>query len=727
MKRIAIQNSEKLETIVNHGIKRSVNFTQMEKKTYFELNEKNLLDVFKRERRPLGINHLNDLLIIGKKQRKDLKRLLRDLLKKGSIIKLKNQMFGIVEEMDLITGTLWCTKNGNGFVIPDNENVKDLFIPSRFINNAFHGDTVIARLEHSFRGTREGKVIDIINRHTNNIIGFTKTYNNRLYILPEDTRYNYNFLVKQTPHRLKIPNGSLVAAAITKFPDTNGDAECNIVKVFEDGLNTVGSITRFIEYKHSLPGRFKKSTESEVRNLSANMAEEKRTDLRNLRHITIDGESARDFDDAVCIEKTRQGYVLFVSIADVSSYVPAGSSLDKEAYERGTSIYFPNKVLPMFPKLLSNGVCSLNPCEDKLALTVKIQYNNNGDAMESTFSKSIIRSVKRLTYRHVEDVVVTQDKQTRRKFNDLVRELEDMAELAWLLKKKRERRGSLDFDLPEPEIILDIEGGIKEIIRSERLFAHQIIEEFMVAANETVARSLRDNELPAIYRIHEPPEKEKLRDIEKLVLALPLERRKTSGDTRFLQSLLQSALGTDYEFFVNRILLRSMKQARYSVVNKGHFGLASDCYLHFTSPIRRYPDLVCHRSLKNMNIGVPYTEEDYEKMATHLSDKERVAMEAERELEDRIRVLFMKSKVGEIYEGIISHITAYGFFVELSKIFVEGLVLLADLSNDYYHYQEEKFRLIGKRTRKIYRIGDRVKIKVVLADVETNRLHFVPL
>jgi ribonuclease R len=326
----------------------------------------------------------------------------------------------------------------------------------------------------------------------------------------------------------------------------------------------------------------------------------------------------------------------------------------------------------------------------------------------------------------VEEVITKQNKETISELKDLLRDLEHMAELALLLKEKREKRGSLDFDLPEPEVILDIEGGVKNIIRSERLFSHQIIEEFMVAANEAVACFLRDNKRPAIFRIHEPPEKEKLKDIEKLINTLPIERKRPPGGY-FLQSILQRARGTDYEFFVNRVLLRSLKQARYSASNKGHFGLASDCYLHFTSPIRRYPDLVCHRSLKNAHKDSPYSEEDYEKMAAHLSEKERVAMEVERELEDRIRILFMKDKVGNVYHGIISHITSYGFFVELSEIFVEGLVLLADLSNDYYHFEEEKFRLIGKRTRKIYRIGDRIKIKVVMAEAETNRLHFIPV
>jgi len=696
------------------------------KKAFLELNDKNLLAVFNKEKRPLSINHLNTYFLTNKKQRKNLKGLLKDLVKKGSLVKLKNNMFGITEEINLVAGTLWCTKNGNGFVVPDKENMKDIFIPARFMKNAFHGDMVIARVEQTFRGRKEGKIINIVKRNTNNIIGFIKLYNNIPHVIPEDTRYNYNFIVKNVSQQQKINNGDLVAAKITKFPDARGNPECEIVKIFKNGLNDLNAVSHFIEYKYNLSARFKRSTELEAKGLGADITDIKRVDLRKLKHVTIDGELAKDFDDAVCIKKTKHGYTLFVSIADVSSYITTNSYLDREAYERGTSVYFPGKVIPMLPKTLSNGLCSINPSEDKLAITVEIQYDTNGALTGNTFYQSIIKSIKRLTYGQVEEVITKQNKETISELKDLLRDLEHMAELALLLKEKREKRGSLDFDLPEPEVILDIEGGVKNIIRSERLFSHQMIEEFMVAANEAVACFLRDNKRPAIFRIHEPPEKEKLKDIEKLINTLPIERKRPSGGY-FLQSILQRARGTDYEFFVNRVLLRSLKQAHYSASNKGHFGLASDCYLHFTSPIRRYPDLVCHRSLKNVYKDSPYSEEDCEKMATHLSEKERVAMEAERELEDRIRILFMKDKVDNVYHGIISHITSYGFFVELNEIFVEGLVLLSNLSNDYYHFEEEKFRLIGKRTRKIYRIGDRIKIKVVMAEAETNRLHFIPV
>jgi ribonuclease R len=696
------------------------------KEIYLELNERNLLIFMNRQKHPLTLNHFNEYFAVDRDRRKDLKTILKTLIRKGSIFKLKGHMFGIANEPELVIGTLSCTKSGNGFVIADKEDVRDIFVPSRFMKNAFHGDTVTVRTDHAFRGRKEGKIVDVIKRNTNNIIGYINIINNIHCVSPEDARYNYDFIVNEHTSKIKAGEGAFVAARITRFPDSKTNPECEILRVFRDGLDDVNAITEFIEYKYDLPRNFKKSTESEAKSLSVNVAGTERVDLKKLKHITIDGELAKDFDDAVCIQKRKNGYLLFVSIADVSSYVVTNSRLDKEAYTRGTSVYFPGKVLPMLPKILSNDLCSINPLENKLALTVEMEYDSNGKLTKNAFYKSIIRSTKRLTYGQVEDAVTKEHRETPKELKEHMGDLEHMAELALLLKKKREERGSLDFDLPESEVILDIEGGLQNIIRSERLFSHQIIEEFMVSANEAVARFLRDNKAPAIYRIHEEPDKEKLKEIEKFLHTLPAQHKNRSGG-HFLQSILQRARGTDYEFFINRVLLRSMKQARYSATNKGHFGLASDCYLHFTSPIRRYPDLLCHRSLKHALSGTQHPENDYEQMAAHLSERERLAMEAERELEDRIRILFMKNKLGKIYHGIISHINAYGFFVELNEIFVEGLVLLADLSNDYYHYEEEKFRLIGRRTRKIYRIGDKITIKVIMANVETKRLLFVPI
>jgi len=681
-----------------------------------------VLKVLSSARRPMGIDELENIFRRGKLNRRELLRLLGTLIAKGRVIELKNKRFGLTKEMDLVSGTLWCTRGGNGFVIPDSEGPKDVFVSSRNLNNAVHGDRVTVRLDHYFRGKPEGKIIRIIERKSTKVIGFTKLYGNRLYVVPEDYRYQTEYLVP-TPDK-EVAEGELVVAEVTAFPGERAEPECRILKVLGD-LTSVAAIGKFVEYKHSLSRRFTRLVEDEARQVVTTITARGRQDQRGLRFVTIDGKNARDFDDAVAIERTAAGFILHVAIADVSHYVKTGSALDQEAYKRGTSIYFPDKVLPMLPKTLSNGICSLNPLEDRYTVTATLEFDRNGRVTNTTFHPSIIRSAMRLTYEAVESAVVGNDGKTRRKLGACLADLTDMAELAGLITCAREQRGSIDFDLPEPEVILDIKGGISQIIRAQRLYSHRIIEEFMIAANEAVARYFEAAKLPALFRIHEPPEKDKLRDFERLLQGLGIGYKKT-GTSRALQDVLNNVSGTNYEFIVNRVLLRSMKQARYFAHNRGHYGLASDSYLHFTSPIRRYPDLVCHRILKNALAGKQplHDEEELTTMANHLSERERLVMEAERELEDRIRILYMKDRVGEVLEGVISHVTSFGFFVELSEIFVEGLVLISSLGDDYFHFEEERFRITGGRTRKSYRVGDSVSIRVVMADVVSNRLHF---
>ncbi len=699
--------------------------TMRNKKNQLELTKDAILMVFKQEKKPIAQSELVAILSLSKKQGKTLKQILRSLVRDGSILQLKNKRYGLPQEMNLASGTLWCTRSGNGFVVPDNVNEKDIFVPARFMKNAFHGDKVIARIERSFRGRKEGTIIKITQRKIKNIVGFIRRDRGTTYIIPEDERIPHHFVVSRTAKSFDLNDNDLVAARITRFPEGGIDPACTVLKVFK-GLTDVRSIIQFVQYKSALPFRFKKRTENEAQALDTSMSHADRLDLREKIHVTIDGELAKDFDDAVCIEKTDRGFTLYVSIADVSHYVLPGTGLDREAYERGTSVYFPGAVIPMLPVILSNNICSLNPNEDRLTMTVKLTFNVNGDLTGSSFHKSIIRSAFRLTYNEVENVLIKKDRTIRKEIQRIIPALEYMGELAALLSAKRERRGSLDFDLPEPDVILDIEGGIHTVLRAERLFSHRIIEEFMIAANEAVANFLTENKINTMYRIHEPPDTEKLKDLERLLQALSIGYKRDHKNIRGLQTVLRNVEGTDYEFLVNKVLLRSMKQARYSSQNKGHFGLASHCYLHFTSPIRRYPDLVCHRALKSLisEEGKRHGEKELETMANYLSGRERLAMEAEREIEDRMRVLFMKDRIGKRYEGIISHITSFGFFVELIDVFVEGLVLVNTLYDDYYHFEEERFRLVGRRTRKIYRVGDKVEIIVVLADVEKNQLHF---
>jgi ribonuclease R len=687
------------------------------------LSEDAMLRIFRNSRRPVGIDELENIFSGGRLKRRDLMKVLNSLIAKGSVIELKNKRFGLTREMNLVSGTLRCTRSGNGFVIPDTEGQKDVFVSSRNFNNAVHGDRVAVRMDHYFRGKPEGKIIRVISRNSNTIIGFTKILDNKLYIVPEDYRYNTEYRVSNPGNN--VPDGQLAVARITAFPGDKPEPECRITRVIGE-LDSLSAITKFIEYKHSLPRRFPRNVEEEAAGVATDVLAAGRKDLREVTFVTIDGQNARDFDDAVAIERSSRGFTLHVAIADVSHYVRKGSLLDAEASKRSTSIYFPDRVLPMLPKALSNGICSLNPREDRYTVAAAITFDREGRVTGSSFFPSVIQSRWRLTYEAVENATVRSDPKTRRKLQDCLPYLEDMAELAGLITCNREKRGSIDFDLPEPQVILDIEGGISRIIRAERLNSHRIIEEFMISANEAVARFFEDRGLPALFRIHEPPEREKLRDFERLLQSLGIGYRKL-GTAGALQDILSTVCGTQYEFIVNRVLLRSMKQARYSAKNHGHFGLASESYLHFTSPIRRYPDLVCHRILKNALAGRKepiYTEEELTTLANHVSGRERLVMDAERELEDRIRILYIKDKLGETYTGVISHVTSFGFFVELTGIFIEGLVLISSLVDDYYHFEEERYRITGSRTRKTYRIGDLVTIKVILADVTSSKLHF---
>ena len=681
----------------------------------------------KRARRPVTRGELLGALGIVKEEKKTFDGLIKALLTDGLVVQLKNHRYGIPREMNLLSGTLETIRSGAGYVIVSGSKDKDIYIPTHALAGALNGDKVVVRVEHTSRGRKEGKIIKVTTRKSKHVVGFIREQKGNFILQPEDDKIPHNFIVRKTGSGITLHEGLLAAAKITGYPEKGYLAECSVLKVF-DGLKTVDDVSRFTEYKYSLPLRFKKRSEEEARLLDSVADLPGRKDLRNLRHVTIDGEFARDFDDAVCIEKKRDGYRLFISIADVSHFVRPDSSLDREACERGNSVYFPGTVVPMLPKKLSNIVCSLNPVEDRHGFTVEIDFSKSGEVRKTDFYPSVIRSIKRLTYREVESAMVPGNRTDRNRLESVITDLEVMGELAAILMSNKRARGSLDFDLPEPDFILDMEGGIANVFRTERFFSHCIIEEFMIAANEAVAGFLEKKQIPALFRNHEPPDREKLRDFDRLIQHLPIAKRKNKESiNRSLQSVLEAAKDTDYEFFVNRILLRSMKQARYSSENRGHFGLASVSYLHFTSPIRRYPDLICHRILKAAlgRGGRLYSGDELEKMSVHLSEQERYTMEAERELEGRLRVLFMGDKLGEVFQGIISHVTSFGIFVELSTIFVEGIVLLSDLHDDYYIYQEEHLKIIGRRTKKVYRIGDIVSVKVVVASAETNRLHFI--
>ncbi len=686
-----------------------------------QITPKKIIKYMNQVDRPITLREI--CRYFGLKERKKVQELLTKLEKQGKIIQISSQRYGLLRKMNLVVGRLSCHPDGYGFVIPEKEKRGDIFIKPRHLKKAMHGDRVVVRLEKRRRGRlAEGEIVRILERKNKYIVGVFKTDGQVGFLIPEEQRFATEIVIP-LPWAKKAGSGQMVVAEIVRFPSLHRGALAKIVEVLGDE-SLVSTQTQIVTYKYNLPQVFLESAlreaeEAASKPIQAGKSEER--DLRRLTLFTIDGENARDFDDAVGIKKERGGYRLYVSIAHVAHYVLPDSALDREAFLRGNSVYFPNQVLPMLPFPLSQGICSLNPQQNRLAITIEMRFTQQGEMISYDIYQSVIQSKARLTYSQVQSVLDNREPAVKSK--RIIAALQLMAELAEILRQRRMKRGSLDFDLPEPKVMLDLLGHTTDIIRAERLFSHRIIEEFMIVANETVAMHLTKKGWPMVYRVHDKPTGEKLVAFTKLIETLgysfPIKKEYIPKD---FQRLLEEVKGTPHEFLVNRLLLRSLKQARYSSYNIGHFGLASDCYTHFTSPIRRYADLVVHRILKKqLEHEKPKSKliKNLESICEYISERERIAMEAEREIIDRLRVQFMTNKIGEEYDGVISGVTGFGFFVELDSVFVEGFVRLSSLHEDYYFFDQRAFALIGKRTRQSFRLGDRVKVKVI--DVKPHR------
>jgi len=686
-----------------------------------QITPKKIIKYMNQVDRPITLREI--CRYFGLKERKKVQELLTNLEKQGKIIQISSQRYGLLRKMNLVVGRLSCHPDGYGFVIPEKEKRGDIFIKPRHLKKAMHGDRVVVRLEKRRRGRlAEGEIVRILERKNKYIVGVFKTDGQVGFLIPEEQRFATEIVIP-LPWAKKAGSGQMVVAEIVRFPSLHRGALAKIVEVLGDE-SLVSTQTQIVTYKYNLPQVFLESAlreaeEAASKPIQAGRSEER--DLRRLTLFTIDGENARDFDDAVGIKKERGGYRLYVSIAHVAHYVLPESALDREAFLRGNSVYFPDQVLPMLPFPLSQGICSLNPQQNRLAITIEMRFTQQGEMISYDIYQSVIQSKARLTYSQVQSVLDNREPAVKSK--RIIAALQLMAELAEILRQRRMKRGSLDFDLPEPKVMLDLLGHTTDIIRAERLFSHRIIEEFMIVANETVAMHLTKKGWPMVYRVHDKPTGEKLVAFTKLIETLgysfPIKKEYIPKD---FQRLLEEVKGTPHEFLVNRLLLRSLKQARYSSYNIGHFGLASDCYTHFTSPIRRYADLVVHRILKKqLEHEKPKSKliKNLESICEYISERERIAMEAEREIIDRLRVQFMTNKIGEEYDGVISGVTGFGFFVELDSVFVEGFVRLSSLHEDYYFFDQRAFALIGKRTRQSFRLGDRVKVKVI--DVKPHR------
>ena len=698
-------------------------------KTRPSFSAEELLQMMREEDRPLPLREILRRLGLQDEQRRRAREYLRNLADEGKVVRIRGNRYGLPSKMNLIVGRVKAHPDGYGFVIPEAEGEEDIFISPRNLKEAMHGDRVVARIESIRKKGKEGSVIRILERKMRKVVGKFMKGKNYSYVIPEDERILQEVFIPEGETKRARPD-QIVVAEITQYPTERARPVGRIAYIlgYPDDPEIEPQI---ILHKYDLPHRFSSAAVKEAQNLPVKPSPheyEDRVDLRGIPTFTIDGENARDFDDAVSIERKEDGGVkLYVSISDVSHYAKEGTSLDEEAYLRGTSVYFPDRAVPMFPPELSNEICCLHPKVDRLTLTVELSYDANGETRSVQFYPSVIQSNERLTYTWVKKMLVDGDKELKGRFGHLLPSLELMADLSQELRRRRTERGALDFDLPEPEVILNLQGETEEIIRAERNLAHQIIEEFMIAANEAVARFMEEKGLPFIYRIHEPPKKEAVDEFRRFISHLGYRMRKdTDHSPGELQRILSEVKGKPEERVINEILLRSMKWARYSAENSGHFGLASDAYTHFTSPIRRYPDLIVHRLLKSVlsKKKVKLPEGILANKADHLSERERVAMEAEREILNRYRVRFMRDKIGEEFEGIISGVMAFGFFVELRDIFVEGLVRMTSLHDDYYQYHEKKYCLVGERTHKTFRIGDKVKVRVERVDLERRHIDF---
>jgi len=697
-----------------------------EKGKIFQNLEKEILFLFKKYKKPLLLREIYHLLHIPSEKRPFVRSVIKELLEKGKLIQLKRRKYALPENYPVYQGKLRVHPDGFGFV--ETEDGRTVFIPPRKIKNALNGDIVLVRIEKITPKGPEGSIVKVLERKRKNIVGYLVKRKKFFFVEPEDPRFPFEiYIPKKRLHQAKKDH--LVVTRIIQNTSEFGLPVGEIIKDLGDPKE-LETHAWAVVYAYDLPHVWSEKVQKELIRIPSEVRpedKEGRVDLTKIPLVTIDGENARDFDDAICVMKTKNGYRLWVAIADVAHYVIKNTFLDKEAYLRGTSVYFPNMVVPMFPEKLSNHLCSLNPKVERLAMTVEIDFTKDGEIIKTKFYEAVIKSHARLTYTEVKKMIVDRDKETIEKYKDLYPMLDTAAELALILREKRLKRGSLDFDLPEPEVIMNMKGEVENIIKRERNLAHMLIEDFMIAANEAVAEYLTKKGYPFLYRIHESPDLNKFKQLFEILLAYGIDVEFPEELTpHFFQELIAKFSGKPYAYLFNTLLLRSLKQARYSPENVGHFGLASTCYCHFTSPIRRYPDLVVHRTLKRAlrNKKPPYKEEELEVMGKFLSERERTAEEAERDVLKRFQAFFMKDKIGETFHGIITGITAFGFFVDLEEYLVSGVVRLIDIKDDYYNLDEKGIALIGQKTGKIFQLGQKVKVKVKDVDLKRFYINF---
>ncbi len=660
-----------------------------------------------------------------------LRRRLRAMERDGQLLFNRGQRYCLVNNKDLIVGRIIGHADGFGFIRPD-DGSEDLFLSPREMNPLLHNDRAMVRIVGiDKKGRREGAVVEILERNTHQVVGRLYKEDGFTYVIPDNKNISQTVLLQKDGVG-KAKQGQIVIAEIVEQPTKLRQPIGRIIEVLGDHLAPGMEIEMAIR-SHELPHKWPEQVLEEIKPLTPEVpeaAKEGRIDLRDIPLVTIDGEDARDFDDAVYAKKTPSGWKLLVAIADVSHYVQIGTALDNEAKNRSTSVYFPENVIPMLPEILSNGLCSLNPHVDRLCMVCEMLIDHDGNVTRAKFMEAVMNSHARMTYTEVAQILVEDNAELKEKYKPLLKHLKELYALYQVLRMKREQRGAMDFDTQETRIVFGDNRKISKIVPVTRNDAHKLIEECMITANSVAAKYLNGKKMPKLLRIHEGPSTDKLFNLKTFLGEVGL-RLGGDNDPQPLDymHLVNSIKDRPDAHLIQTVLLRSLSQAVYSPELKGHFGLALDAYAHFTSPIRRYPDLLVHRAIRHCLQGKKaesffYGVPDMVMLGEHCSANERRADDATRDVVSWLKCEYMMDKIGDEFSGIISAVTSFGFFVELAEIYVEGLVHISNLGQDYFHFDPTSHRLLGERTNTTYRLGDSVKVKVVRVELDEKKIDF---
>lgn len=699
----------------------------------FKLPEREaILTVLSEAGRPLKRKQFAEAFVIHDPEiRQALGRRLKAMERDGQLIRNRRGSYGLIEKMDLIKGRVIGHPDGYGFVVPD-EGGKDLYLSGKEMRTILNGDRVLVRqVSVDKQGKREGALVEVLERANEQLVGRYYEESDIAYVVPDNKRLSQDLLIS-TKNKNQAKHGQYVVAKIVHQPEKHRQAIGEVLSIIGDGLDASMAVDIAIR-SYDLPFEWPEDINNEIAGLTEEVDSENisdRTDCRDIPFITIDGEDARDFDDAVFCENQGGGWRLLVAIADVSHYVKKQSALDDEARLRGTSVYFPDRVIPMLPEILSNGLCSLKPEVDRYSLICELNIDAHGKVKHSSFFKGIIKSAARLTYTEMSEIVVEKDNDARKKREALVSHLDGLYQLYQLLHEERKKQGLIDFSSLESRFEFNDKGHIEAIHTVERNEAHRLIEEMMLVANVAAGEFLEKNEIPTMYRIHETPKLEKLENVRSLLSQLGLSlgggEEPTSKDYAILMDVIRKR---DDAQMLETVLLRSMPLASYSMVNEGHFGLGFPIYAHFTSPIRRYPDLMVHRGIVHIIEGnvaatFSYSPQQVLELAEHCSMTERRAEEASRDAAQRLKCAFMEDKVGETFSGMVSSVTSFGLFIVLDDIFIEGLIHISNLPVDYYHFDAITHTLRGERGGKVFKLGQKLDVLVTRVDLEERKIDF---